>query len=65
MADRSESREVRIAGYLDHAGEALAAAAAARYPENQQDYLAIAASWMKLAEFVSRSIGSLDSILKL
>ena len=64
MADLSETTEVRIARYLDNAEKALAAADAAGYRENQQDYVAIATSWIRLAEFASRSIGELESILK-
>ena len=52
MPDRSESTEVRIARYLDNAEKALEAATAARNRENREDYVAIATSWIKLAERV-------------
>ena len=50
MSDRPESTEERIARYLDNAGLALACAATARSQDTRRDYVAIATSWMKLAE---------------
>ena len=46
----SESVEERAARYLEWAGEALRSAALARNPELREAHLAIASSWMRLAE---------------
>jgi hypothetical protein len=50
MAGLSEATEEKIARYLDNAALALASANAARNRDAQKDYLAIAESWIKLAE---------------
>ena len=46
----SETIEARVARYLDWAGEAVKSAAQARNPELRDAHLAIASSWMRLAE---------------
>jgi hypothetical protein len=49
-----ESNEERIARYLDSADEALRAAATTKKRETRDAHLAIAASWMQLAEDIRR-----------
>ena len=46
----SESIEARVARYLDWAGEAVKSAAQAKNQELREAHLAIAGSWMRLAE---------------
>jgi len=49
-----ESDEERIARYLDSADEALKAAAVTKKRETREAHLAIAASWMHLAEDIRK-----------
>ena len=49
-----EPNEDRIARYLDSADEALKAAAMTKRRETRDAHLAIAASWMQLAEDIRR-----------
>jgi hypothetical protein len=50
MTDTSEPTEQRIARYLDMAEQALRAAAIANRRETREGYLAVAMSWLDLAE---------------
>jgi hypothetical protein len=51
-----ESIEARIVRYLDWAGEAAKSAAQARSRELRDAHLAIAGSWMRLAEEAMRRL---------
>ena len=58
VARPPETMEVRIVQYLDWAGEAVRSAAQARSRELREAHLAIATSWMRLAEEAMRRLGS-------
>jgi hypothetical protein len=58
VAPPLESMEARIVRYLDWAGEAVRSAAQARSRELRDAHLAIATSWMRLAEEAMRRFNS-------
>ena len=56
VARPPENMEARIVQYLDWAGEAVRSAAQARSRELREAHLAIANSWMRLAEETMRRL---------